>query len=73
MRKNGEWIVVDFACVKSLCVGILHNLTDMHRKLSAGLGLHAAMVLVAYQWNVAFTCCLHGCGHYCTPSGCLVW
>jgi hypothetical protein len=30
---------------------LLHNLTDMHRKASAGLGLHVAMVPESYQWS----------------------
>jgi hypothetical protein len=48
MRKNGEWIVVDFACAKSRCVGILHNLTDMRWKPSAFIGLRVDRVPVAY-------------------------
>jgi hypothetical protein len=56
MRKNGEEYVVDFACAKSrhvyLYVGshrLLHNLTDMCWKPSAGLGLRVAMVPESYQ------------------------
>jgi hypothetical protein len=47
--KNGEWDVVDFACAKSHRVGILHNLSNMRRKLSAGFGLRMDRVPVAYQ------------------------
>jgi hypothetical protein len=47
--KNGEWNVVDFACAKSRRVGILHNLTDMRQKLSAGFGLRMDRVPVAYH------------------------
>jgi hypothetical protein len=47
--KNGEWSVIDFACVKSCCVGILHNLSNMRQKPSAGFGLHLDRVPVAYQ------------------------
>jgi hypothetical protein len=47
--KNGEWIVVDFACAKSCHVSILHNLSDMHRKPSAGFGLCLDRVPVVYQ------------------------
>jgi hypothetical protein len=47
--KNGEWIVVDFACVLSHRVGILHNLSDMHWKVSAGFGLRLDRVPVAYH------------------------
>jgi hypothetical protein len=47
--KNGELDVVDFACAKSCCVGILHNLSDMRRKPSASFGLHVDRVPVAYQ------------------------
>jgi hypothetical protein len=36
--KNGELDVVDFACAKSRCVGILYNLSDMRRKPSACVG-----------------------------------
>jgi hypothetical protein len=49
MHKNGEWIVVDFACAKSRRVGILHNLTDMRWKPSAFIGLRVDRVPVAYQ------------------------
>jgi hypothetical protein len=48
--KNGELDVVDFACVKSRRVGILHNLSDMRQKPSAGFGLCVDRVSVAYQW-----------------------
>jgi hypothetical protein len=51
MYKNGEWIVVDFMCAKSRRIGILHNLTDMRRKASAGFGLHVDRVLVVYHWD----------------------
>jgi hypothetical protein len=47
--KNGELDVVDFACAKSPHVGILHNLSDMHQKLSAGFGLCLDRVPVAYH------------------------
>jgi hypothetical protein len=47
--KNGEWDVVDFACVKSRRVGILHNLSDMHRKPLASFGLCVDRVPVAYH------------------------
>jgi hypothetical protein len=47
--KNGEDFVIDFACVKSRCIGILHNLSDMCRKPSASFGLHMARVPVAYH------------------------
>jgi hypothetical protein len=49
MRKNGEWIVIDFTCAKSRHVGILHNLTDMRWKPSAGFSLHVDRVPVAYH------------------------
>jgi hypothetical protein len=41
--------VVDFACAKSRRVGILHNLSDMYRKASAGFGLCLDRVPVAYH------------------------
>jgi hypothetical protein len=47
--KNGEWDVVDFACAKSCHVSILHNLSDMRRKPSAGFGLCLDRVPVAYH------------------------
>jgi hypothetical protein len=47
--KNGELDVVDFACAKSRRIGILHNLSDMHRKPSAGFGLRMDRVPVAYH------------------------
>jgi hypothetical protein len=47
--KNGEEYVVDFACAKCRRVGILHNLTDIHRNASAGFGLHVDRVPVAYH------------------------
>jgi hypothetical protein len=57
MRKNGEDYVIDFACAKSCHVflyagsrRLLHNLTDMHRKPSASLGLRVAMVPESYHW-----------------------
>jgi hypothetical protein len=56
MRKNGEDYVIDFACAKShrvyLYAGsrhLLHNLTNMCRKPSAGLGLRVAMVPESYH------------------------
>jgi hypothetical protein len=49
MRKNGEDFVVDFACAKCRHVGILHNLTNIRRKASAGFGLHVDRVPVAYH------------------------
>jgi hypothetical protein len=49
MRKNGEVDVVDFACAKSRRIGILHNLSDMCQKPSAGFGLCMDRVPVAYQ------------------------
>jgi hypothetical protein len=49
MRKNGEWIVVDYACAESHRVSILHNLTDMRRKPSAFSGLCVDRVPVAYH------------------------
>jgi hypothetical protein len=47
--KNGEYNVVDFACANSRRVGILHTLSDMRRKLSAGFGLRVDRVPVAYH------------------------
>jgi hypothetical protein len=47
--KNGEYNVVNFACAKSRRVGILHNLTDMCQKPSAGFGLRMDRVPVAYH------------------------
>jgi hypothetical protein len=47
--RNGELDVVDFACAKSRRIGILHNLSDMRRKPSAGFGLRLDRVPVAYQ------------------------
>jgi hypothetical protein len=47
--KNGELDVVDSACAKSRCIGILHNLTNIRRKVSAGFGLHLDRVPVAYH------------------------
>jgi hypothetical protein len=52
MCKNGEWIVVDFTCVKSRHVGILHNLTDMRWKPSASFGLCVDRVLVVYRIGI---------------------
>jgi hypothetical protein len=52
MCKNGEIYVIDFACVESCHLSIrhlLHNLTDMRQKPSAGLGLHVAMVPESYH------------------------
>jgi hypothetical protein len=49
MHKNGECIVVDFVCAKSRRMGILHNLSDMRRKPSAGFGLRLYRVPVAYH------------------------
>jgi hypothetical protein len=49
MCKNGEKYVVDFACVKSRCVVILHNLTNMCREASACIGLCMDRVPVAYH------------------------
>jgi hypothetical protein len=54
--KNGEWKVVDFACVKSRRISILHNLTDMRRKPSAGFGLRVDRVPVAYQRALVVLC-----------------
>jgi hypothetical protein len=48
--KNGEYNVVDFGCAKSRHVGILHTLSNMCRKLSAGFGLHVDRVPVVYHW-----------------------
>jgi hypothetical protein len=49
MCKNGEKYVVDFACVKSCCIIILHKLTDIHWKASAGFSLHMDRVPMAYH------------------------
>jgi hypothetical protein len=54
MCKNGEWIIIDFACAKSHHVGILHNLTDMCRKLSAFISLCMDRVPVAYHRVLCF-------------------
>jgi hypothetical protein len=40
MRKNGEWIVVDVACVKSRRVSILYNLTDMRQTIGQPWSTH---------------------------------
>jgi hypothetical protein len=48
MCKNGEYNVVDFVCAKCRRVGILHNLTNMHWKASAGFGLRMDRVPVVY-------------------------
>jgi hypothetical protein len=62
--KNGEWDVVDFACAKSGRVSILHNLSDMRRKPSAGFGLCVDRVPVAYHQGIcggtALSSALHG-------------
>jgi hypothetical protein len=50
--KNGEVFVVDFACAKSRRIGILHNLTDIRRKASAGFGLRMDRVPVAYHCSL---------------------
>jgi hypothetical protein len=54
MCKNGEKYAVDFACAKSHRIVILHNLTDMHRKASACIGLCVDRVPMAYQHVVVF-------------------
>jgi hypothetical protein len=57
MHKNGDHNVVDFLRAKSHRVSIcgksssfLPNLTNMHQKASACLGLRVAMVPELYQW-----------------------
>jgi hypothetical protein len=56
MRKNGEQDVIDFACAKGRRVDIYAgsrqhscNLTNMHQKASACIGLRVAMVPESYQ------------------------
>jgi hypothetical protein len=50
--KNGELDVVDFGCAKCHCIGILHNLTDICRKGSAGFGLCVERVPVVYHRDI---------------------
>jgi hypothetical protein len=59
--KNGELDVVDFACAKSRCVGILHNLSDMHQEPLASFGLRLDRVPVVYQRLKLFS-------QFCVPQ-----
>jgi hypothetical protein len=52
MHKNGDKYVVDFACAKSRCIVIPHNLTNMCQIASACIGLHMGMVPMAlFVWD----------------------